>query len=63
MRRGDSARIPVHEPADVLGQRHVDAARARARAGDSAGEQPIRDVAAAEYGMRWIDTLREIAEA
>ena len=27
------------------------------------GEQPIRDAAAAEYGVRWIDRLREMAEA
>ncbi len=27
------------------------------------GEQPIRDAASAEYGMRWIDRLREMAEA
>ena len=26
------------------------------------GEQPIRDAAAAEYGMRWIDRLRAMAE-
>jgi multidrug resistance efflux pump len=27
------------------------------------GEQPIRDAAAAEYGMRWIDRLRAMADA
>ena len=26
-------------------------------------EQPVRDAAAADYGMRWIDRLREMAEA
>ena len=29
----------------------------------SVGEQPIRDAAAAEYGMRWIDKLRALADA
>ncbi len=27
------------------------------------GDQPVRDRAAADYSMRWIDTLREMAEA
>ena len=27
------------------------------------GEQPVRDAAAAEYGMRWIDRLRAMADA
>ena len=26
------------------------------------GEQPIRDAASAEYGMRWIDRLRAMAD-
>ncbi len=27
------------------------------------GDQPIRDAAAADYGLRWIDTLQEMADA
>ena len=29
----------------------------------SVGEQPVRDRASADYGIRWIDTLRTMAEA
>ena len=28
-----------------------------------AGEQPVRSAAAAEYSIRWIDRLRQMAEA